>query len=199
MAIVNGSHRLESFLEQLAKLHKHVCPRQVLGVRMGLYAAELLGTEIPQENKRLLTFVETDGCFADGVGVVTGCSMGHRTMRLVDYGKVAATFVDTHDGRALRCWPSPSVRLRAAAFVPAKENRWQAQLVAYQQMPSEQLLQVREVTFTFDLGAIVGKPGTRTTCSTCDEEIINQREVVKNGKLVCRSCAGESYWSLTSS
>ena len=77
-----------------------------------MYAAELLLMELPQSGKRLLTFVETDGCFADGVGLATGCAMGHRTMRLVDCGKVAATFVDTPIGKALRCWPSPDVRLR---------------------------------------------------------------------------------------
>ena len=47
-----------------------------------------------------------------------------------------------------------------------------------------------------DLGAIVGKPGTRVNCSRCGEEILNQREMVKHGQIVCRSCAGESYWSL---
>ena len=53
--------------------------------------------ELPQTDKRLYTFVETDGCFADGVMVATGCSLGHRTLRLIDYGKVAATFVDTRE------------------------------------------------------------------------------------------------------
>jgi formylmethanofuran dehydrogenase subunit E len=163
---------------------------------MGLYAAELLPMELPQSGKRLLTFVETDGCFADGVGLSTGCSMGHRTMRLMDYGKVAATFVDTHSGKALRCWPSPDVRLRAAAFVSGAVSRWKAQLEAYRQMPNEELLLLREVAITFDLDALIGKPGTRTNCSACGEEIINQREVVRNGQPICRGCAGESYWNL---
>ncbi len=188
--------RLEPLLAQLTGLHKHLCPRQVLGVRMGMYAAECFPLELPQNNKRLLTFVETDGCFADGVGVATGCSMGHRTMRLVDHGKIAATFVDTQVGKALRCWPSPDVRLRAAALVPGAVNRWQAQLEAYQRMPSEELFLLREVTITFDLAALIGKPGKRTNCSACGEEIINQREVVRNGQPICRGCAGESYWNL---
>lgn len=188
--------RLESLLAQLTGLHKHLCPRQVLGVRMGMYAAEMFPMELPQSGKRLLTFVESDGCFADGIGVATGCSMGHRTMRLVDYGKIAATFVDTHVGQALRCRPSPDVRLRAAAFVPGAVNHWQAQLEAYQRMPSEELFLLREVTITFDIAALIGKPGKRTNCSACGEEIINQREVVKNSQPICRGCAGESYWNL---
>lgn len=192
-AAVNS--RLETLLAQLAGLHKHLCPRQVLGVRMGMYAAELLPMELPQGGKRLLTFVESDGCFADGVGVATGCSMGHRTMRLVDYGKIAATFVDTHVGKALRCWPSPDVRLHAAALVPGAVSRWQAQLEAYRRMPNEELFLLREVTVTFDLAALIGKPGKRTNCCVCGEEIINQREVVRNGQPICRGCAGESYWN----
>jgi formylmethanofuran dehydrogenase subunit E len=195
MTIVNAKPDLKDLLVQAAALHKHLCPRQILGVRMGMYVAELLPIELPQNGKRLLTFVETDGCFADGVSTATGCSMGHRTMRLVDYGKVAATFVDTNDGRALRCWPSPNARSRAATLVPGAASRWQAQLEAYQRMPNEELFQVCEVTLTLDLDAIIRKPGKRTTCSVCGEEIINQREVVRNGQPVCRSCTGESYWS----
>src|SRR5208283_514854 len=120
--------KLKEMLAQTSGLHKHLCPRQVLGVRMGLYAAEILSLELPQRDKHLLAFVETDGCFADGVSAATGCSMGHRTMRLVDYGKVAVTFIDTHDGRAVRLSPMLDVRPRAVAAVPAAANRWKAQL-----------------------------------------------------------------------
>jgi formylmethanofuran dehydrogenase subunit E len=86
---------LNQLLDRSAELHNHLCPRQVLGVRIGMYAGELLGLELPQTDKRLYTFVETDGCFADGVSVAAGCWLGRRTMRLMDYGKVAAVFVDT--------------------------------------------------------------------------------------------------------
>jgi formylmethanofuran dehydrogenase subunit E len=188
--------KLQEMLAQTSALHKHLCPRQVLGVRMGLYAAELFPIELPQRDKRLLAFVETDGCFTDGVGVATGCSMGHRTMRLVDYGKVAVTFVDTHDGRAIRLSPMPDARLLAAAVTPAAPSRWHAQLEAYQVLQNEELLSLQPVRLNLDLGAIVGKPGTRVNCSRCGEEILNQREMIKHGQIVCRSCAGESYWSL---
>lgn len=188
--------KLKEMLAQTTALHKHLCPRQVLGVRMGLYAAELFPIELPQRDKRLLAFVETDGCFIDGVSVATGCSMGHRTMRLVDYGKVAVTFVDTHDGRAIRLSPMPDARLLAATVTPAAPSRWHAQLEAYQVLDNVELLSLQPVRLNLDLGAIVGKPGTRVNCSRCGEEILNQREMVKNGQIVCRSCASESYWSL---
>jgi formylmethanofuran dehydrogenase subunit E len=185
---------LGPFLAQLAALHKHLCPRQVLGVRMGRHVAELLSIKHPQSDKRLITFVETDGCFADGISVATGCTMGHRTMRLVDHGKVAATFVDTISRKALRGCPRSDVRVRAAALSDSKA-RWHAQLDAYQRMSEEELFLVQEVKISFDLDAIVGKPGKRTACSVCGEEIINQREVVGNGHPVCRSCGGDRYWT----
>jgi formylmethanofuran dehydrogenase subunit E len=185
---------LEALLERTAALHRHLCPRQVLGVRIGILAGEMLPLELPQNGKRLLAFVETDGCFADGVSVATGCSIGHRTMRVVDYGKVAATFVDSVTRRAWRIWPSPNARTRAVEFVPEAANRWKAQLEAYQRIPNEELLISREVTLTVDLTAILGKPGTRTTCCLCGEEVLNQREVMKDGRPMCKSCAGERYW-----
>ena len=186
--------KLKKMLAQTSALHKHLCPRQVLGVRIGLYATEILSLELPQKDKRLLAFVETDGCFADGVSAATGCTMGHRTMRLVDYGKVAVTFVDTHDGRAVRLSPAPEARLRAVAAAPAAANRWQAQLEAYQTLQDEDLLSLREVRLNLDLDAIVGKPGMRVNCSACGEEILNQRGLERDGQTICQSCAGESYW-----
>ena len=96
---------LKEILEQSAAMHHHLCPRQVLGARLGLLAGAELGLSLPQSDKRLLTIVETDGCFVDGVSVATGCTVGHRTLRVEDYGKVAATCIDTQTGRALRLAP----------------------------------------------------------------------------------------------
>ena len=191
METVEVNPKLKEMLAQTSLPHKHLCPRQVLGVRMGLYAAELFPSELPQRYKRLLAFVETDGCFTDGVSVATGCTMGRRTMRLVDHGKVAVTFVDTHDGRAIRLSPMPDARLRAAAVAPAAASRWHAQLEAYQE-----LFRLQAVQLNLDLDAIVGKPGMRVNCSACGEEILNQRGMVRDRQTICQSCAGENYWSL---
>ena len=194
METAEANPKLEELLAQTAAMHKHLCPRQVLGVRMGLYAARLLAVEVPQSHKRLIAFVESDDCFADGVSVATGCTLGHRTMRLVDYGKVAVTLVDTGIGRALRLFPRADVRQRAAAEAPATTNRWKAQFEAYQRLGDEEMFQVLEVALNLNVQAIVGKPGMRVNCAECGEEILNQREVVRGGQVLCQSCAGESYW-----
>src|SRR5262245_2490033 len=109
---------LNRYVGKLSGLHDHVCPRQVLGLRMGLYGASLLGLDVPQTKKRMLAFVETDGCFADGVSVATGCSLGHRTLRLIDFGKVAVSLVDSTTGDAVRIAPRPGIRELARQLVP---------------------------------------------------------------------------------
>lgn len=184
---------VESALREAAAAHRHLCPRQVLGVRMGLLAGEVLGLTVPQADKRLYALVETDGCFVDGVTAATGCTLGHRTMRLMDYGKVAATFVNTATGRAVRIWPHAESRVRALTYAPDAPNRWRAQLEAYQVMPAGELLCVREVELAIDLKAVIGAPGVRVNCSRCGEEILNRREVLRDGSVLCAGCAGESY------
>lgn len=184
---------LNELLDRTIEMHNHLCPRQVLGVRIGIYAGELLGLELPQSNKRLFTFVETDGCFADGVAVATGCTLGHRTMRLIDYGKVAATFIDTKTDRAVRIWPHPESRQRADDYA-AERSRWHTQLEAYQLMPVTELLMATSVELNVDLKAIISRPGQRISCAVCGEEILNERERLVDGQLLCPSCVGDSYW-----
>ncbi|MGB9632614.1 MAG: FmdE family protein [Chloroflexaceae bacterium] len=194
MTLLITSTPLREALEQSAAMHRHLCPRQVLGARMGLYAGELLGLELPRADKRLFTFVETDGCFADGVSTATGCWLGRRTLRLIDLGKVAATVVDTRTGQAIRMHPHPEARVLARSYAPNARSRWHAYLEAYQIMPVAELLVARPVTLTLDLAALIGRNGIRTQCEQCGEEIINQREVLRAGRVLCPGCAGQGAY-----
>ena len=187
--------RLQDLLNQSAALHAHLCPKQVLGVRMGMYAAEILGLPLPQSDKRLLTIVETDGCFSDGIAVSTGCWLGHRTLRCVDYGKVAATFLDTLSGVAVRLHPSTASRSRAAHYAPTAPSRWHAYLEGYQVMPAEELLVAARVVPTFVVEHHVSSPDCKAVCEICDEEIINGRETLSQGRVICRGCAGQAYYT----
>lgn len=188
---------LQTCLDETAAMHSHLCPRQVLGVRAGIYAAELFRLDLPQTGKRLFAFVETDGCFADGLSVATGCWFGRRTLRLVDYGKVAVTFVDTLTTRALRISPQPRARFGASLYAPEASDSWHAQLVAYRIMPDAELMRVEEVALTLDVAALIGRPGLRVPCARCGEEIMNGRERLVEGEAICRRCAGEgSYYDV---
>lgn len=186
----------DELLRESAAQHRHLCPRQVLGVRMGMYAAALLQLPCPQQNKRLFTFVETDGCFADGVAVATGCTLGHRTLRLIDFGKIAATFVDTMTEQAIRIYPALDSRQQAKALMPAARSRWHAQLTAYQIISDEQLFQVQPVSLSLSMKALISRPGVRVNCAVCGEEIINEREIICHGLTLCRACAGASYYCI---
>lgn len=186
--------RLEPLLLQSSALHDHLCPRQILGVRMALLAGKVLGLDLPRTDKRLLVFVETDGCFADGVSVASGCWLGRRTMRLMDEGKIAATFVDTRTRQATRLAPQTDLRERVRSGRPAGQKRYEAYLTAYQTWPDEALFSVKPVQLQLDLPGIISVHGKRVVCDECGEEVINEREVVQAGRRLCRTCAGEAYW-----
>ena len=185
---------LQTLLDISAARHKHLCPRQVLGVRLGLAGGAALGLELPRSDKHLLVILETDGCFADGVEVATGCTVGHRTLRVADYGKVAATFIHVKTGRAVRLAPHLDVRARARQYAPEEKKRYFAQLTGYQQMPTEESLFSQEVQLTTTLEAIVSRPGVRVNCTMCGEEIINEREIFQNGMPLCLACAHGGYY-----
>ena len=67
---------LSRLLELSAARHSHLCPRQVLGVRMGIAGLAALGLEAPVTKLTGVVIVETDGCFVDGVEVAMGPRWG---------------------------------------------------------------------------------------------------------------------------
>lgn len=185
---------LGEFLQETENIHRHLCPRQVLGVRMGLIAGKLFNLQLPQEDKRLLTISETDGCFVDGISVVTNCTVGHRTLRIEDYGKVAATFVDTKTSEAFRVVPCPEIRMLAREYAPPGCKTWDSHLIGYQRMSDDVLLSVQSVELSFSLKELISRPGVRVTCIRCGEEIINEREVMEDGLAFCRFCMFGGYY-----
>jgi formylmethanofuran dehydrogenase subunit E len=187
---------LQPLLEKSARDHSHLCPRQILGVRIGLYGLKILNLDANQNSKRLLSITETDGCFADGLSAATNCTVGHRTLRVEDYGKVAVTFIDTQTERAVRVAPALDIRQKAYAYAPEEPRHYFAQMKAYQIMPDEEMFSANEVRLTVSIKEIISRPGVRVTCDICGEEIMNEREVKQNDLILCRACAGSSYYQL---
>jgi len=185
---------LESILRQSAEPHKHLCPRQVLGARMSLLAGEILGLELPRVDKRLLVIAETDGCTVDGIIAATACHVGGRTLRILDFGKVAATFIDTHPEESIRIFPRREARALSGDYAPAARNKWEAMLFSYQVMPVSELFSVHRVSLSMPLSKIMGRTGMRAVCEMCKEEIINGREVMNGGSILCWACAGNTYY-----
>ena len=190
------SAQLRVHLDACRSSHDRICPRQVLGVRVGMAGTAALGEEVTAETKRLLAIVETDGCFVSGLEAATGCRVGHRTLRVHDVGRIAALFVDVETERAVRVCPRPGVRDRVEPWAPDEKGRYQRMLRAYQVMPDAELLRVQEVRLRRPVSEIVSRPHVRVTCATCGEEVINEREVERDGRVLCRVCAGDPYFDL---
>jgi formylmethanofuran dehydrogenase subunit E len=187
---------LSELLKRSSARHNHLCPRQVLGVRMGLAGLTAIGLQAPMPYKAALVIIETDGCFADGIEAATGAVLGHRTLRLVDEGKIAATFGNIKTGYAIRVSPRLDIRQNALAFAPAIKKKYYAQLKGYQIMPDLELFSFREVDLKPALEVIISRPGVRVKCVQCGEEIINERQVLINGAAFCKTCAGQSYYRM---
>ena len=188
---------IQHLLDISSRDHSHLCPRQIIGVRLGLAGMNALGFDAPPDKKQLLTIAETDGCFADGLSAATNCTVGHRTLRVEDYGKVAAVFVDVKTGIAVRTAPVIDIRQRAYAYAPDEPRHYFAQMQAYQIMPAEEMFTINEVQLTTSIEAIVSRPGIRVNCDVCGEEIMNEREVKQNGLTLCRACAGTAYYHMS--
>jgi formylmethanofuran dehydrogenase subunit E len=192
------NNQIHGLLSQLAA-RRRLCPRQVLGVRIGLAGPAALGLETPRQDKRLLVIAETDGCFLDGLEAASGTSPKRRTMRIVDYGKVAASFIDVKTRITVRVSPRLDIRQRAHLYAPDEKRRYYAMLQAYQTMPEEELLEIQEVELDPPVEVLIGRAGLRTACDLCGEEIINQRQVEREGLSLCRACAGDAYYRTASS
>ncbi len=188
---------LKEILEKTESVHQKICPRVVLGARIGLAGAEMLGMDVPRHDKRLLSILETDGCFVSGVESATGCSVNHRTLRIEDYGKVAGTFVNVKTGQAVRVAPRRGIRERALEYAPEEKKRYFAMLEGYQVMPLDELLTIEEVVLSQPIASIISRAGVRVNCDSCHEEIINEREIIQDGRVLCRACFAPTYYQMS--
>ena len=176
--------------------HGHICAGQILGLRMAVYGLRLLGLDDPtgKDRKRLVTFVEIDRCATDAIGVVTGCRLGKRALKFRDFGKVAATFCDLQEDRAVRLVALESSKAQAAERYPEIENRNLQQMKAYRELPDEELFAAAWVRVSLGPEELPGYKAPRTVCAQCGEGINFKREIVRDGKTLCKACAGERYY-----
>jgi formylmethanofuran dehydrogenase subunit E len=186
----------ESLLEEAARVHGHLCPGQVLGVRMSMAGLKGIGIGDPRgrDRKSLIVFVEMDRCATDAIQSVTGCSLGRRTMKFRDYGKMAATFVNLKTARAVRVMAKEESRRKAKEYFPDIDDKYMAQLEAYRVMSDGELFEVMEVDVRIEQGDMPGRPLKRVRCEGCGEYVQDLREIRKGGRVLCRPCAGTAYY-----
>jgi formylmethanofuran dehydrogenase subunit E len=188
---------LDEYLREAEQAHGHLCAGQVLGVRMAMLGLRKLGIEDPRgkDRKRLVTFVEIDRCATDAVAVVTGCRLGKRALKFRDWGKVAATFVDLSTGRGYRIAARESSKALARAMHPELESKNQQQMLAYREMSDDDLFAVQAVKVELPPEEFPGYNGERVVCAACGEGINFRRQVARDGRTLCRACAGERYYT----
>src|SRR5271168_814808 len=187
---------LDEYLRDAEQAHGHLCAGQVLGVRLAMLGLTKLSIDDPRGKgrKRLVTFVEIDRCVTDAVAVVTGCRLGKRALKFRDWGKVAATFVDVSTGKAIRIAARESSKTLARQMHPEIEDKNQQQMLAYREISNEDLFTERWVKVALPPEELPGYKGERIVCGECGEGINFQREVRQDGRILCRSCAGERYY-----
>jgi formylmethanofuran dehydrogenase subunit E len=185
----------DEYLEMATTMHRGcACPGQVLGTRMAMLGCGLLGIEPPDQEKRLFVFVEMDRCFADAIAAVSGCRLGKRTLKYVDYGKAAATFYDQRTSRAVRIVARDDSRDKVPLFADPGMGKYEAQVHAYRAMPIEDLFVIQEVSIEIAAEDRPGRPINRVICARCGEGINDRREIQVNGEILCRACAYGGYY-----
>src|SRR5215469_319161 len=192
-----GMETLDEHLIRAEQSHGHMCAGQVLGVRMAMLGCRAVGVDDPlgADKKKLLVFVEIDRCAADAINTVTGCRLGKRTLKYYDYGKLAATFLNTRTGEAVRVVALDTSREAADAALPHIENRYARQKEAYKLLPDDELFGVQRVKIDLGVQDQPGRPVSRVTCQQCGEGVNDLREVVRDGRTLCRACADGAYYT----
>lgn len=182
---------LDELLRQAEIAHGHLCAGQILGVRMAMLGCACLGIHEPRgkDRKRLVTFVEIDRCATDAIGIVTGCRLGKRALKIRDWGKMAATFLDLPSGRAIRIAARESSKDLARRINPEMENKNQQQMAAYRQLPEADLFTQQWVSVTLHPREFPGYKGERVACSVCGESINYDRFLRRGPDVLCLSCA----------
>ena len=139
-------------------------------------------------------YVEIDRCATDAIQSVTGCSLGKRSMKWMDYGIMAATFVNIETGRAFRIIAREESRSLAAAYFPDITNKYKCQVEAYKVMPDEELFDIQEVRVNIPDADMPGRPRRRVQCGRCGDWVQDCRDVEQDGMILCRACAHGGYY-----
>lgn len=180
---------MKTFLEDLEEsvaYHGHLCSGQILGVRMARLGLSQLGIEDPKTFRDLVVYVECDRCLTDAIGTVTGCKLGKRSLKWLDYGKAAATFLNTQTGEAVRIYRETRL------YPPEGEDL----ISFFEKISDEEMFSVTQVKVDYQPEDLPGKPLDAMTCPVCKEEVIDGRQVEHNGIFMCKGCACGAYYEL---
>jgi len=188
----------DTLLKNSAAAHGHLCPGQVVGVRMAMLGCRLIGLDEPSridQIKKLIVFVEMDRCTGDAVAHVTGVKLGRRSLKFMDYGIMAATFLNLETNTAFRVISTEEARDLAPVYAPEIPEKYPQQLEAYKRMPDSVLFRVQKVRVVMSEYDLPGPTRKKVSCTRCGQVVRDNREVIQNGHILCKPCAIGAYFS----
>jgi formylmethanofuran dehydrogenase subunit E len=188
----------ETLLQGSAQAHGHICAGQVVGVRMAMLGCDLIGLDEPSQMpqiKNIIVYIEIDRCAADAIAHVTGVKLGRRSLKFVDNGIMAATFVNLETGKAFRILSTESSREIAARYAPGIEDKRLQQLKAYKIMPDDVLFEVEPVIVDVPIHDMPGPSRFKCQCENCGQVVRDKKEVLLGGKVLCKPCAYGTYYA----
>ncbi|WP_306548318.1 FmdE family protein [Desulfobulbus sp.] len=175
----------ENLVQQAGTFHGDICHGIKIGTRMTMSGLRRIGVTDPKgaDRKKLIVFVEIDRCTTDAIMALTGCRPGKRTMKIRDYGKMAATFINLETNKAFR------VVIKSHKKPGENENDAQPD---FANLPEEELFTITEVEVPLRPEDLPGKPLSRVDCAHCGETIMDGREVRRGEQIFCTPCASEA-------
>ena len=188
----------DTLLAESARCHGHLCPGQVIGVRMAMLGCSLIGLDHPTDRKqikKLIVYVEMDRCAGDALAHVTGAKLGRRSLKFMDYGIMAATFLNLETGAAFRLISTEEARDLAQLYAPGAETKADQQLEAYKIMPDDVLFRIQAVEVNLAAHDMPGPTRKKTVCTRCGQMIRDGKEVMVQNQPCCRPCAGNAYFT----
>jgi len=189
----------EELLSASASDHGHMCPGQVVGVRMAMLGCRLIWLDEPasrQQIKKLIVYVEMDRCAADAVAFVTGAKLGRRSLKFMDYGIMAATFLNLETNDAFRIISTEECRDQVDIYAPGIQERVTREIEAYKRMPDDVLFRIQRVVVPISEFDLPGPTKKKATCARCGQVVRDNKEALIDGKPYCKPCAQGAYYKI---
>lgn len=187
----------DALLKGSSEAHGHLCPGQVVGVRMAMLGCRMIGLDEPSrppQIKKILVYVEIDRCAADAIAYVTGVKLGRRSLKFMDHGIMAATFVNLETGKAVRIVSTESSRDLAGQYAPEIDDLTKQQLEGYKVMSDDVLFTAEEVIVDVPVHDMPGPTKFKAQCEACGQVVRDKKEVMLGGRVLCKPCAYGAYY-----
>jgi len=180
----------DALLAKAKAFHGDLCAGIILGTRMTMIGMREIGLNPMERSKNLIVYVEIDRCIADAIQAITGCSLGHRSLKYLPYGKFAATYINLKTGEAVRVSVVEKKRTEKTGPEAMKDA---ARILL--ESPEADLFRLKRVKVAIPDGDMPGMPQYRARCSRCNEMIVDNKEVTVDSTVLCGNCAHGSYYT----